>query len=245
MGSVSFPIDLVFLGREGRAEKIVTALPGTRTRWNLPECAAVVETPGGFCGRVGFGLGGYARVAQSYDLPELDHRELTDDPSRMSPSDRFEDRQDPSLASPDAMDGPAPSWEQDLGYSPISDDYDQYGLRPSARRARAQVDIVDPSSFVSGVIEGISRDAQAGGGIPWRPERLTAGVVESAVITTNDLGRWLDHLNVAGKDSVLAAAATPKGLQLLGDGLVLAGIADLSRVKGEALAVWRGGEDRG
>lgn len=249
MGTVGYPIDIVFFDANGRAARIVTAAPGSRARWDLPGCSAVVETPGGFCRRAGFHLGGFARVADdlSYGVPELRQRELTDDPSNVDPSDRYRDRQDVSLSSPDAMDGAAPGWEQDFGYSQLNPEYREHegpALRPAARRI-AQTEILDPSGFVAGLVEGIARDAQVGGGIPWRPERLTAGVVESAVITYGDLDRWLDRLKVAGKDAVLAAAATPNGLQLLGDGLVLAGIADLARVKGDALAVWRGGENRG
>jgi hypothetical protein len=236
MGSVGFPIDIVFFDGGGVARKIVTASPGAPGMWSYSDCSAVLETPGGFCRSVGFRTGAPARLV--YDQPFTTQRELTDDPNRTPPEERYKDRQDASEASPDAMQGlPSSMWEQDIGYSQLNPEYREHegpALRPVAQM------VADPGAFVAGVVEAIARDTVEGRGIRWQPETLTAGKVESAVVTADDLGSWLEQLNVAGQDMVMKVATSPEGLRTIGDGLVLAGIADLSRVIGDKIALWRG-----
>ena len=75
MGSVSFPIDLVFADASGRIARIVhSACPGTRSTWSHPVVGAVVEVPGGWCARNDVGVGAQLLVAgrklgvQTYNL---------------------------------------------------------------------------------------------------------------------------------------------------------------------------------
>jgi uncharacterized membrane protein (UPF0127 family) len=50
MGTVSFPIDIIFVGGDGRVTKIVDNIdPGTRGSWGMPHTSAVIESAGGWC----------------------------------------------------------------------------------------------------------------------------------------------------------------------------------------------------
>jgi len=50
MGSVQFPLDLIFVGDDSRVIKVVNnAEPGTRDQWAMPHTAMVIEVNGGFC----------------------------------------------------------------------------------------------------------------------------------------------------------------------------------------------------
>jgi len=54
MGTVAFPIDVVFADAAGRVARIVHgAQPGSRARWSHPVVGAVVELPAGFASKVG------------------------------------------------------------------------------------------------------------------------------------------------------------------------------------------------
>lgn len=64
MGSVAFPIDLVFADASGVVGRIVHgARPGERSTWSHPVVGAVVEVPAGFCRKVGLTVGHVLRVA--------------------------------------------------------------------------------------------------------------------------------------------------------------------------------------
>jgi len=73
MGSVAFPIDIVFLRRTGEIGRIIHDIqPGSKGTWGYPTTAAVVELVGGFCrahgiregDRVGFGKVGRVAAAR-------------------------------------------------------------------------------------------------------------------------------------------------------------------------------------
>lgn len=50
MGTVPFPIDIMFVGSNGRISKIVEyAEPGTREKWSMSHVSAVIEANAGFC----------------------------------------------------------------------------------------------------------------------------------------------------------------------------------------------------
>lgn len=64
MGTVAFPIDLVFADASGVVSRIVHgARPGERSQWSHPVVGAVVEVPGGWCARSGLSVGHTLRVA--------------------------------------------------------------------------------------------------------------------------------------------------------------------------------------
>lgn len=243
MGTVSFPIDIVFFDDFGVARRIVTAMPGSRDRWSQDGTSAVVEVPGGFCAAIGFRVGAPAQFI--YDQPLTTQRELTDEPTHVSPEERWLDSSLPDEGSPDAMTGVAdtvgwpsergPSWEHDFGYSQLDPEKREHE-GPPTRMLVGHAQIVDPSAFGIAILEGIARDTMGGGGILWRPEVQN---MESAVITKRDIERWLDHINVAGRDLVSRVAVSPEGLQSIADVLSLAGATQLSRVVGDKIALWR------
>jgi uncharacterized membrane protein (UPF0127 family) len=381
MGTVDFPIDIVFFDSSLRASRIVTAAPGSRESWSADDCLAVVELPAGWCRKAGFQVGGQAEL--SYGAPAPVQREPLDDPTEVPPEEQYVDRQDVSLSSPDAMDGANPYWKEQYGYSALEES--DYPVRPGvvAQRAakrhphdfphhyrftvegplpedadfgrqtftgkrpaeqwemfrdelRRRLTEVEPDVFQSGrydtdfslelrdfdvqpmpsggnqiKVEGVVRvdnesdakgviiqyvvygfmsfshsqgQVQMGsplnrqdmkitelskvtkyaqadmppnvddpglfaaslleaatrtGGIQWRPEVITGGSVESAVIDRDDIKRWLGTIEIAGRQTVEATAGSPAGLRALGDAMVLSGMAKLTRTIGDKLAVWR------
>lgn len=75
MGTVAFPIDVVFADGAGRVARIVHgAEPGSRAKWSHPVVGAVVELPGGAAANMGLALGDRVLVAgrrlgqQTYNL---------------------------------------------------------------------------------------------------------------------------------------------------------------------------------
>src|SRR5277367_2188300 len=57
MGTVSFPIDIIFI-RDGAIAKIIgNVQPGARGLWSLENCMGVLETRGGWCADHGANIG--------------------------------------------------------------------------------------------------------------------------------------------------------------------------------------------
>ena len=258
MGAVQFPIDLVFADAAGRVGRIVhNAQPGARTRWAHPVCSAVVELQGGACAAHAVEVGHQMRIAvsrhqaQTYNLlrtlveadgyyskePLLPGGVST--PHTRPIETRFEDRKLPDEAFPDAMDQPQDGWVQQIGYQPTDELADQ-GVGPNVRMT---AQIQDPGELVATMIEAMARQQMTGRApIHWAPDLLNDGTTESAVVTPHDVMGWLQQLGLGaqGKMDVARVVTPPSGMLLLGDGLVLAGLADQSQVRGDKLVLFRG-----
>jgi hypothetical protein len=58
MGKVRFPIDIIFVGSDGRiTKKAENIKPGSPGRWGMPHTSCVIETNGGFCAKHGIEVG--------------------------------------------------------------------------------------------------------------------------------------------------------------------------------------------
>jgi uncharacterized membrane protein (UPF0127 family) len=58
MGTVPFPIDIIYVGQDNRVTKIVADIePGTRGAWSMSHVAAVIEANAGFCRQYGIEVG--------------------------------------------------------------------------------------------------------------------------------------------------------------------------------------------
>lgn len=244
MGSVQFPIDLVFADAAGRVARVVhAAQPGTRAVWSEPVVGAVVETAGGVCRAAGIGVG--ARVATSYnplrtiteaDAPAGDGGYYAREPNYpggvdvpYDPQDgRFEDRRLPDEAFSEAKDQPMAGWEQQMGYWNVNEDV------PAVRHAQ-QID--DPGLLIAMLVKAMADGAP----LQWRPEPLNEAI-EASIVEPAVLHRLLGQLNMAPLDrqQVLDALVTTSGLDTLADGLVLAGLADQARIQGDAVVLFRG-----
>lgn len=253
MGTVSFPIDLVFIDAGGHVARVVhAAQPGSRERWGHPICSAVVELQGGACAHAGIAPGDRLRVqasrreATSYNLlrtlveadaPLVDgyysQEPLSpggvDTPRVPWSETRFEDRKLVDEAWPEARDQPMDGFKQQIGYQP-TDALEEAGVGPNVRMSQR---IEDPGALVASVVEAMARQ-QADGQAPlaWRADVLNAGTTETAVVTPADVWHWMGALGLGteGRDSVTQAITAPDGLQVLGDGLVLAGLADQAKL---------------
>lgn len=234
MGSVSYPIDIVFVGADNRVAKIIhDAQPGAATRWGFATCSAVVELPGGFAQRVGLGLGALvlwpSRVAapggaEPYDLL----RGLTEDPVKTNPSklDTHDDRGLPDEVHPDAMDDAAPHWVQQTGYDQINPAYREHegpGVRAAASVGLDDL-VTDAVVALVGSFTG-----------PWKHSERG---VEIAVLTPNTVTKALR--GVETPRAALEWLTTPTGMKILGDGLILAGLADTAETVYGNLILRRG-----
>ncbi len=67
--------------------------------------------------------------------------------------------------------------------------------------------------------------------LDWHRDALNP-VLSYAVVSPKDVGDWLDNYDLTGSEmtDLFAVATSKQGLQTLGDGLVLAGVADIAHV---------------
>jgi uncharacterized membrane protein (UPF0127 family) len=161
------------------------------------------------------------------------------------PEARFRDHRLPDEAFSEGSDQPWSRWEQTIGYDPTNRDFAE-GLGPALRMGQAGADILDPGTLVATVLEAMARRSKAGEGavLAWRPDTLNVGATEHAVVTAKDLDRWLKALPLdpMTRAEAVDRIATPESLETLGDGMVLAGMADLAQVSddGQNLVLFRG-----
>ena len=240
MGAVTYPIDIVFVD-QGRVAKVVHgAQPGSRTRWSHTHCEAVVELKAGQARAADVVPGG------RYPAPPLDgqpgsHYEISFpesiDEENMDP-DRFKDRGLPDDVSPNADAMSNDQWRNNYGYDALEEN--EHALRPTAQLEP------DPVDFVVKLIEAMAHLDRP---LDWHRDALNPALAY-AVIESTDISRWLATLDVTGSEStdLLAHATDKNGLRLLGDGLVLAGVADLAHVaqdddNNDILVLWTEHED--
>jgi hypothetical protein len=263
MGRVSYPIDIVFVGADRRIARIVhMAQPGTRTRWSHPACSAVVELLGAMSVRANLQVGDVVTVpagrtaGHSYNLlrtlTEAEAEPLMEGyyskepletrtpPDSRSEEERFKDRKLPPDSFPEAMDQPAAGWEQTIGYQP-TENLDEIG--PNVRMSAVE----DPGQFIASIIEAMTRASMARGEpvLAWQPDLTNAGATENAMIRPQDVAEWIEMLELSpmGRQDVIDELESEKGLELLGDGFILSGIADLAKVQEGVLILFRGREE--
>ena len=216
MGSVGFPIDLIFCDGDGRIGRIVhAAQPGSSSRWTHPCASAVVEVAGGFCARAGVTVGLEVAAAPYVDPPPG----LGPSESGVPEGDRYEDRRLPD-EQPDAHDQPMSGWREQFGYQP-SDGLEglvgpnvrqsQWALQPGLEPTPARVP-QNPHDPVARVVRSLQ----------WAPDVLNAGASENAILDG------------------AAVAASGMTAEQLSDALVRGGHADVGRVKGDYLVLFRG-----
>lgn len=244
MGSVSYPIDIVFIDPADRVAKVVhNAQPGTRERWSVPYCGAVLEVAGGGASQIQPGstvrvaappIADSTRYEISFPSEDLDGDTL--------PEDRYKERGTPDDASPDADGGSPKYWEQNYGYDPVKwPDGDGPGLRPTAAT------INDPADYIVGLIEAMARQERP---LDWHRDVLNPSLAY-AVVEPRDISDWLGSYDItssAGLTDLFEVATSRDGLNVLGDGLVLAGVADIAHVAAgpdnqDVLVLWTEHED--
>ena len=128
MGTVTFPIDIVFVDGDGRVARIEEVEPGQPGSWGIPQTSYVVEVPRGFCRESGVGIGDAIAIEPSSRTAQLEdegqypfgYKETLNEVLEGSNPERFEDRQLPDEYSP-AMPQPNTHWEETLGDSPVNE----------------------------------------------------------------------------------------------------------------------------
>lgn len=144
MGDVKFPIDIIFIGGDGRVNKIVeNAQPGSKEKWAMGRVAAVVEANAGFCAENDVKVGSELVYVASFDKtaqagfpnhPRKDINPRMEDLSGTDPADRFKDRDlIDKQVDHQPMDGN--HYEQTNGYDVVTyhDDDSAPALRPASK----------------------------------------------------------------------------------------------------------------
>ena len=75
------------------------------------------------------------------------------------------------------------------------------------------------------------------GEIQWTPDALNGGASERTVVTRRDLAQWLGgdprgfgDAAPEATEYIVRAASSDRGLRLIGDAFILAGLADTARL---------------
>lgn len=231
MGTVSFPIDIMFV-ENGRVARVVrSAAPGTSERWGHPRTAAVIEVAAGRAPNVGARVAApsLGRDPERYEIsfPENIH----DNGAR---DHRWKDRGTPDDADSNADQMSPREFVDRAPYNPLGDSPATAPFRPAA-----QV-ITDPVDLFVGFIDAMSKEARP---LKWKQNVLSPKLAYS-VITSRDIADWVSNFGLTGGEAtdVLAAATSSEGMQILGDGFVLSGLARIANVAstddGEVLILW-------
>lgn len=93
------------------------------------------------------------------------------------------------------------------------------------------LEITDPVDLIVGLIQGMVREERP---LDWHRDALNANLAY-AIVEPSDVAGWIGNLGMAGSEAtdVLDAATSPQGMQVLGDGLVLAGLAKIANIARE------------
>ena len=160
-----------------------------------------------------------------------------------NPSERWKDRSTPDVSDPNANQMSNEWWREQLGYDTVDfhDDQNAPAFRPSATMRRAQLVIDDPADLFVGLIQAMSAKTRP---LDWHRDALNSNLAY-AVITEEDIADWVSEFGMTGGEAtdVLDAATSPEGMQVLGDGFVLAGLAQIANVAstdeaGRVLVLW-------
>lgn len=214
MGKVAFPIDIIGVSANSRVVKIEeNATPGRDDTYSFPPVFWVLEVPGGTCHRAGFVVG-----------DEVDIRD-----ARVAGTDWIDDALTLTLEPIRTEDG----WiEQEPNKSRIARALDWAAKNPAketdldALVRKAQ--IVDEGKFVEKVSALLVGKVEE---MVWSPDILNGGATERCIVTRAELSRWLSQdIPPEELSMLLANASTDRGLSLVGDAFLLAGLADIARV---------------
>lgn len=234
MATVDFPIDMVFVAG-GKVAKVVTARPGGRSKWACRRVDAVVEVAAG---------SGVKEGAPAIMGPERYEISFPNEVHDIypEPSERFKDRSLPPDGGNPNSDQMSPDrYQQTYGYDVVlyHDNPVEHAVRPSASR-KAQV-ISDPAEFIVALIEGMKRADH----LQFTQDALNPNL-GYATVRDRDLATIIGELGLDGGPStdMYDVAQSEEGMQILGDGLVLGGAAQIANLAdhpegGKILVLWR------
>ena len=241
MGSVSFPIDIVFADAGGTIRKVVAgARPGAHDRWSAPVVGWVIELAAGSCRRAGINIGDRVAVVpynlalglttadgpplgdKRYDMDE-DVGKLTPGTKR-DPSEMYKDRETPEVAF-DWTTKDMGDWGESAGYAVPPE-----GLSEEpGQETRHGAKIEDHGQVAATLFEGMARLSKGGAGavLPWKPAPLAKFEgAETALVTLKDVEYWLsavDEMNYEARQAMVDALDND-GLETLAQIMILGGM---------------------
>jgi len=241
MGSVTFPIDIIFADAGGTIQKVIAgARPGARERWSAPVVGSVIELAAGECRRAGINVGdrvavlthNLGRMLTEADGPPLDGGYYTKEgpgvdqlPVR-DPTEEWKDR----MLPPDAFDWTTDGmglgqWDESAGYA-----VPPKGLSEEpGQETRHGAKIINPGQVAATLFEGMARLSKGGAGavLPWKPAPLAKFEgAETALVTLKDVAYWLSAVNEMSHEArqAMVEALDGDGLETLSQIMILGGM---------------------
>lgn len=221
MKSCAFPIDIIGIGEDSKVTRIVaSAQPGSKEHWTFPSVSMVLEVPGGTCARLsvseGFEVTAMDENAEEYFdevLGEENVEHMKNAGEKCGHCGRDDEAKN-FFGSADKR-----FHKSCMSRGPFS--------KKEASTHVAQ--IVDEQKFVEKVANILFSHA---GSINWTPDVLNGGATERAVVSRRELAKWLTDGKAedGSTTNILNAASSDRGLNLVGDSFILAGMADIARI---------------
>lgn len=260
MGSVAFPIDLVFAEADGRIGRIVHgAQPGTRETWTHPVVGAVVEVSGGQAARAGLSIGDVVRVAgerlgqQTYNLLRTlteaekgaPHEELEngfhvhgDPPPLLDGFYSKEPLHTPPGGKKDRVNPEDRFQDRDPFSDPNAMDQPNEHFEWNDGYSRPGDDSIGPlrpsaqryEVELSEFLPAMA-EAAARSGLPYEPLALNDKRAR-AVVTPKVIGGWLHGLGLpeSDRDALFDVATSDVGLDAIGSALIAAELAETANI---------------
>ena len=230
MAGVTFPIDIMFV-EGGRVARVVrNASPGSKERWSYPRAEAVIEVAAGQAPSPG------TRIAAA-SLPVDTHYKIEfpgeiEDESNVPPDERWKGRDTVDVSDPNANEMDNKYWKNNFGYDPIPspDSIREPAFRPSAQ-------LEDPTDLIVGLIEGMANESRP---LDWHRDALNPNLAY-AVVSTSDIAGWVSNLGLPSDEAtdILDTLVSEEGMQTIGDGVVLSGLAEIANVAEDHLILWK------
>lgn len=231
MAGVEFPIDIIFV-EDGKIARVVrNAEPGSKERWSHVRTSAVIEVAAGQAPSPGARIAAPSLPADTHNL--IQFPEEIEDKTKVPPDERWKGRDLVDVADPNANEFDNKYYKHQIGYDPIpSPD----SIKGPVFRPHAQV-IHDPAELIVGLVAGMGHEERP---LDWHRDALNPNLAY-AVVTQDDLATWVSNLGLTGSEAtdVLDAVTSREGMQIIGDGVVLSGIAEIANVVDDHLILWK------
>lgn len=194
----------------------------------------------------------YARRADSFNENSPQVQQIRNRETDKGVTEQYRDREMPDTktqTSPGMLDEPKEQyykelWGDELANQALEPDIESPVMRHGSNSHRVlfaprTAQIVDEPKFVEKVARILFAHAND---IQWTPDALNGGATERAVVARADLARWLGGTPQGNTGTftgaarpeatqyIIDAAASERGMSLIGNSLVLADMADFTRI---------------
>lgn len=225
---VTYPLDILGISEDSRINRIVeNTRPGSDNVWSFHNVAAVLELNGGSCRKAPIDIGDVVSIEQNGKSHQANLLEKEDAEATIENHPSYVLNSHESVDA-SANDNAKNKYWHDLLPDELANELLEPNI-PVTRHSHVRVaQIVDEAKFVEKVADVIFGKTDE---LKWTPDALNGDMTERAVVTRQDLARWLSgEVNTGSLKQILSAAGDEKGLELIGSAFVLSGQADFTRL---------------